>query len=415
MNKEQFLKELEELLSDIPEQEREAALTYYREYFEDAGVENEYLVLKELGSPERIAGTIISDMEFRKKEEQETVVETKGEETENTSEKQGKATTEQTQKNTKSFQGYTNVSYSGGNFNNTACQNGVYTEEPKKKSNKTLWVVLGCVFGGLALVIGVYALVIRLFVGQVNSFVSNIKTKTENSLGDVVDYEWTTTLEECGSFTQINVSVDAGTLEIYQSESDKLEVYGYSVSTYFEPYIENGVLFLNEDMEAGDYFFSDTSEIQIFLPKQEYQDVVIKLGAGSGYMENLIATDVSIDVGAGEMGADGLTVNENLSLQIGAGQADINNVTAKNIEINCGIGEVNVSGEIYGDGDIDCGVGEVNLNLLDSLTLHNYDVTCDLGEVTIGNDTITMGGRYIDNAAEREIKVKCGAGEINIE
>lgn len=38
MNKEEFLKRLEQLLSDISEEERADALAFYRSYFEDAGI-----------------------------------------------------------------------------------------------------------------------------------------------------------------------------------------------------------------------------------------------------------------------------------------------------------------------------------------------------------------------------------------
>ena len=62
MNKEIFLSRLDELLKDIPDSERIEALEYYREYFEDAGVENEEKVIKELGSPEEVAHNIRGEM-----------------------------------------------------------------------------------------------------------------------------------------------------------------------------------------------------------------------------------------------------------------------------------------------------------------------------------------------------------------
>lgn len=58
MNQEKFLKELELLLSDISDVEREEAMEYYRCYFEDAGKENESRVLRELGSPKKVADMI---------------------------------------------------------------------------------------------------------------------------------------------------------------------------------------------------------------------------------------------------------------------------------------------------------------------------------------------------------------------
>ena len=58
MNRQEFMKRLEELLSGISPEEREEALAYYRNYFEDAGVENEEKVLQELESPEKLAESI---------------------------------------------------------------------------------------------------------------------------------------------------------------------------------------------------------------------------------------------------------------------------------------------------------------------------------------------------------------------
>lgn len=60
MSKEIFLRDLSRFLSDIPQEEREQALKYYEDYFEDAGPENEQQVIKELGSPIDIAKQIKS-------------------------------------------------------------------------------------------------------------------------------------------------------------------------------------------------------------------------------------------------------------------------------------------------------------------------------------------------------------------
>lgn len=58
MNKETFIIQLEKLLDDIPKEERDEAVDYYRCYFDDAGVENEALVIEELESPQVIADSI---------------------------------------------------------------------------------------------------------------------------------------------------------------------------------------------------------------------------------------------------------------------------------------------------------------------------------------------------------------------
>lgn len=62
MNRDEFMKELEYLLSDIPEEEKEDALNYYRDYLEEAG-EQEEEAIREFGSPERIAAIIRADLQ----------------------------------------------------------------------------------------------------------------------------------------------------------------------------------------------------------------------------------------------------------------------------------------------------------------------------------------------------------------
>ena len=54
MDRMQFMKQLEELLSDISETERMEALDYYNSYFDDAGPEKEADVIRELGSPGKV-------------------------------------------------------------------------------------------------------------------------------------------------------------------------------------------------------------------------------------------------------------------------------------------------------------------------------------------------------------------------
>lgn len=58
MNRAEFMRRLAELLSDVPPMEREEAIQYYNDYFDDAGAENESGVIASLGTPEELARSI---------------------------------------------------------------------------------------------------------------------------------------------------------------------------------------------------------------------------------------------------------------------------------------------------------------------------------------------------------------------
>lgn len=62
MNRQEFIEQLRRLLDDIPASERQDALNYYENYFEDAGPENEAKIIEELESPEKVAASIKKDL-----------------------------------------------------------------------------------------------------------------------------------------------------------------------------------------------------------------------------------------------------------------------------------------------------------------------------------------------------------------
>lgn len=58
MNRAEFMRQLESMLQGISPTEREEALQYYNDYFDDAGEENEKAVIEALGNPARVAENI---------------------------------------------------------------------------------------------------------------------------------------------------------------------------------------------------------------------------------------------------------------------------------------------------------------------------------------------------------------------
>ena len=62
MDRKEFMRQLELLLSDISEDERREALDYYESYFDEAGEEEEASVIQKLGSPGKVAAIIKADL-----------------------------------------------------------------------------------------------------------------------------------------------------------------------------------------------------------------------------------------------------------------------------------------------------------------------------------------------------------------
>ena len=62
MNRVEFMSQLERLLWDVPESDRQDAIAYYNDYFDEAGAENEAQVIQKLGNPGRVAATIKAEL-----------------------------------------------------------------------------------------------------------------------------------------------------------------------------------------------------------------------------------------------------------------------------------------------------------------------------------------------------------------
>lgn len=163
MNKEEFLKRLEQLLSDISEEERADALAFYRSYFEDAGIGNEASILEELESPGKVAEVIKKDLGVSETADAEThEADVRGEKVEaHTEETSGNGQKTETGTDDPYMNSlYGSSTYGSGSYNqkNTAYAGGTYgsqnasgqtdmeklkKENQKNKTEKTvLWVIL---------------------------------------------------------------------------------------------------------------------------------------------------------------------------------------------------------------------------------------------------------------------------------
>lgn len=66
MNRHEYLAALNKELKRLPQEERQNAIQYYMEYFDDAGIENEEKVVMELGHPKEVANTLLSEYAIKR-------------------------------------------------------------------------------------------------------------------------------------------------------------------------------------------------------------------------------------------------------------------------------------------------------------------------------------------------------------
>jgi len=72
MNRAEFMSELKHKLRRLPAEEQENAVSYYEEYFDEAGPQMEIEIIEKLGSPSNVAAKIIGEYAIAAVEPQES-------------------------------------------------------------------------------------------------------------------------------------------------------------------------------------------------------------------------------------------------------------------------------------------------------------------------------------------------------
>jgi hypothetical protein len=214
------------------------------------------------------------------------------------------------------------------------------------------------------------------------------------------------------------VDPGVGTLNLQVGTSDKVEVVAENVSDHFK--VEKD--FSGNLTVKGKFFFwnflngdgnSTKSKITIYLPADfTAENVDINAGAGNVNIETLTTKKLSLDGGAGNINGNNVKA-DNVELDGGVGNIDLLNSVLTDTDLDCGVGNIDIQGSMYGDNKLDCGVGDVELHLTGSKDDYRIKVDKGVGSVRI-NDEKLSNSDWSNNTAANSLDIDGGVGNIDI-
>lgn len=88
----------------------------------------------------------------------------------------------------------------------------------------------------------------------------------------------------------------------------------------------------------------------------------------------------------------------------------------RSLDLECGVGEADICADVREEARIEGGVGTICMTLAGKPDDFNYDVECGVGDIRIDNERYSGFGRdaRIDNAAEKDVRVECGTGSVEL-
>ena len=144
-----------------------------------------------------------------------------------------------------------------------------------------------------------------------------------------------------------------------------------------------------------------------------FDRVAIESGASKTNIEELYTKQLYLDLGAGKVMINNLTVLENAKIDGGAGETIIKSSNIHNLDLEMGVGRLSLSSKLTGNNKIDSGIGEMNLSLLG--TLDDYCIILDkgLGNATINGKNMSDDTTY--GTGENKLDIDGGVGSIQID
>lgn len=226
-------------------------------------------------------------------------------------------------------------------------------------------------------------------------------------------------VEEPANITGAVFELAVGEVEIRTGDTMELvvtDMFEGAISAY----VEDGIWYIKDSLLGSGSVHSDYSpDVVITIPENaSFEQMDIYLAAGRMDADKLTARELRLEVDAGSLKVFHLTAGDMLTVENGAGEIKLYDVTASNLTVDQGVGAIDITGDITGKNTIKGGIGEINLTLTNRERVDfNYKVTGGIGEVEIGDMVIhgdSTNMSYDRNSADY-FEVDCGIGRVEID
>ncbi len=160
----------------------------------------------------------------------------------------------------------------------------------------------------------------------------------------------------------------------------------------------------------------NSSCMTLYLPiDTEFDEIDLELGAGQMNLNNLKAGDMEMNLGAGQVLAEGLRA-ENVVISVGAGDVTLEQAKLGTLKMDVGAGNCEIGGTISGNVEAECAMGNISFKLTGEETDFNYVIQCVTGNITIVDKEYSgvANEQNIDNQGGKTMDIECAMGNVEV-
>lgn len=230
-----------------------------------------------------------------------------------------------------------------------------------------------------------------------------LSDKEIESIGEMKDYS----IE--GEISSLSVNLSGAQLKI--KTADKFSVQ--SNHKYISVKEDDGKLTISEKNKPFS-FFTEGVTVVLNVPKDfVFDDAVIDTGAGEVQIDALSCDALELSLGAGKAEIKNLTANSRAEIDGGAGELGIKGGKLCNLKLDIGVGKLKLKSRIEGKSELDYGVGEADLILIGSKEDYKIELDKGIGDAKLSGEDMKDNSVY--GSGKNLIEIDGGVGAINIE
>ncbi|MBD5460125.1 MAG: DUF4097 domain-containing protein [Lachnospiraceae bacterium] len=159
------------------------------------------------------------------------------------------------------------------------------------------------------------------------------------------------------------------------------------------------------------------SDVTVYMPQNaRLGRAEIYIGAGEMDIDHLTAEKAMVNVGAGSLTIKDLEVGK-IQMNVGAGSVTVKDGVIGDMELATGMGSLTMKANITGDIYSSVAMGEVKIVVCGSGEKdHNYELSCTAGEMRVGSRYNAGLGMdiSIDNDALSTYTLTCAMGSVSV-
>ena len=206
-----------------------------------------------------------------------------------------------------------------------------------------------------------------------------------------------------------NLEIDLSGARLTMQTGDAFSVE--SDHKYLKLENADGLLRISEDRPAFG-FHTEGVRVVLTVPRDvTFERADLAAGAGTMQIDTLLTERLSLDLGAGEADIGCLVAHNKAKINSGAGKLTIGDGTLTDLELDMGLGKVTLTG----DCQIDHGAGKLELTLRGDAADYQISLDKGVGKATLAGTEMQDDTVYGNGTQSIEIDGGVGSMEIEFE